>query len=131
MAPSRSKAAAMLRGPVLNRRLLLLGLAFLSVLAGPTKIARAAGSDEAALLDALGFLKREKSRAEQHALLLRTVEKTDPAVYEHGIELYMDGKADFDELIEELKVGLIAGQDPARSAKFAAALQEVAQPAAV
>jgi hypothetical protein len=75
----------------------------------------------------LGFLKREKSRVEQHALLLRTVEKTDPAVYEHGIELYMDGKADFDELIEELKVGLIAGQDPARSAKFAATLQEAAE----
>src|SRR5262249_55764826 len=52
---------------------------------------------------------------------------TDTAQYVRGIMLYADAKAEFDALIEELKFDLTTGQDPARSAKFTKALQEVAE----
>jgi hypothetical protein len=63
----------------------------------------------------------------EYARLLRTIKKTDPAGYERGVGLYMDSEMRFNGLIEELKVDLIAGEDLARSAKFGAELQELAE----
>ncbi|MGA7385534.1 MAG: hypothetical protein WBW81_12825 [Methylocella sp.] len=126
MAPSSGKAAAPVRSPVLNRRLILLGVVFLGGLARPGKRVRAAEPGEAALSEAIRFLAHEKSAAEQYAVILATVGKTDTAQYVRGIELYADAKAEFDGLIAELKFDLTTGQDPARSAKFTEALQGAA-----
>ena len=127
MVPSRSKVAAPPRSPVLNRRLILLGLACVGVLAWPGKTAGAAASDEAALSDAVRFLAHEKSAAEQYAVILSTVGKTDTAQYVRGIELYANAKAEFDALIAELKFDLTTGKDPAGSVKFTGALQGAAE----
>jgi hypothetical protein len=102
-------------------------MAFLSVLAGPGKTAQAAGSDEASLSEAIRFLAHEKSAAEQYAVILSTIGKTDTALYVRGITLYTDAKAEFDSLIAELKFDLTTGQDPARSAKFTEALKGAAE----
>lgn len=123
MVPSWSHAAAPWRSPVLNRRLILLGLALLG--AGGSVLAMASG--EAALSDAVHFLTHEKSAAEQYGVILSTVGKTDTAQYVRGMELYADAKADFDALIAELKFDLTTGQDPARSAKFTEALRAAAE----
>jgi hypothetical protein len=103
-----------------------LGLGFLSVSAGPDKLTRAAGSDQAALHSALGILAGEKSAAEGYASELLTVAKPGTAQYLRGFEYYHDAKPRFDELIEELRVDLIAGQNP-ESAKFLATLREAAE----
>ena len=87
-----------------------MGLGFLSVSAGPDKLRRAAGSDQAALHSALGILAGEKSAAEGYASELLTVAK--PGTAQRGFEYYHDAKSRFDELIEELRVDLIAGQNP-------------------
>jgi hypothetical protein len=123
MALSRLNAAASHRSPVLNRRLILASLALL----GTGKSICATVSDEAALSDAVRFLAHEKSAAEQYAVILSTVGKTDTAQYVRGIELYADAKAEFDALIAELKFDLARGNDPARSAKFTEALQRAAE----
>jgi hypothetical protein len=115
------------RSPVLNRRLALLGFALLGVIVSPGISVRAAGPDEPALSDAIHFLAHEKSAAEQYAVILATVGKTDTARYVRGIELYADAKAEFDALIAELKFDLTTGQHPAQSAKFTAALQAAAE----
>jgi hypothetical protein len=70
MGHNNQKAAASRPSPAFSRRLvLLLGLGFLSLLAGRGRM-RAAGSDRAVPAGALGFLKRGKDAAEQYALLL-------------------------------------------------------------
>jgi hypothetical protein len=123
MVLSRSKAAGPLRGNALNRRVFLLGLAVPCILAG---LGEAAAPDEAGLSDAIHFLAHEKSAAEQYAVILATVGKSDTTQYVRGIELYADAKAEFDALIAELKFDLATGQDPGRSAKFTEALQGAA-----
>jgi hypothetical protein len=126
MVFSRSKAAGPQRSNALNRRLFLLGLTLPSILAGPGEAERAAAPDEAALSEAVHFLAHEKSAAEQYAVILATVGKSDTTQYVRGIELYADAKAEFDALIAELKFELTKGQDPANSAKFTEALQGAA-----
>lgn len=86
----------------------------------------AAKPEEATLSDAIRLLAREKSAAEQYVAILATVAKTDVAAYVRGIQLYADAKAEFDGLIAELRFDLTTGQDPARSTKFANALQAAA-----
>lgn len=127
MVLSRSKAAGPQRSNALSRWLFLLGLALPCILAGPSEAERAAAPGEAVLSEAVRFLAHEKSAAEQYAVILSTVGKTDTAQYVRGIELYADAKAEFDALIAELKFDLTTGQDPARSAKFTEALQGAAE----
>jgi hypothetical protein len=98
----------------------------MGIIAGLGKAAQAAEPDEATLSDAIHFLAREKSAAEQYAVILSTVGKTDTTKYVHGIELYADAKSEFDALIAELKFDLTTGQEPARSAKFTEALEKAA-----
>ena len=86
-----------------------------------------AKSSEAALSKAIGVLTHEKSAAEQYAVILATVGKSDVALYVRGIQLYADAKAEFDAMIAELKFDLTTGQDPAHSAIFTGALQAAAQ----
>ena len=86
-----------------------------------------AKSSEAALAKAIGVLTHEKSAAEQYAVILATVAKSDAALYVRGIQLYADAKAEFDAMIAELKFDLTTGQDPAHSAVFTGALQAAAQ----
>jgi hypothetical protein len=49
--------------------------------------------DEAVLSEAVRFLAREKSAAEQYAVILATVGKIDTSQYVRRIELYADAKA--------------------------------------
>ena len=86
-----------------------------------------ASSKEAEIAKAIGVLAHEKSAAEQYAVILATVGKSDVALYVRGIQLYADAKAEFDAMIAELKYSLTAGQDLARSDIFAGALQGAAQ----
>ena len=123
----RSKAADTYPSPVMNWRLFVLGLALPSILAGLGEAGGATAADEATLSDAVRFLAREKSAAEQYALILSTIEKTDTARYLRGIKLYSDAKAEFDGLIAELKFDLITGQDPALSTKFTDSLKGAAE----
>jgi hypothetical protein len=88
---------------------------------------RAEQSEPGTLSDAIGFLKHEKSAAEQYGVILITVAKDDAGVYVRGIRLYADAKAEFDGLIAELRFDLLNGQDPAKSAKFNGALKEAAE----
>jgi hypothetical protein len=110
----------------IDRRLLLIGVAFLIAADGLRSALQAASSDEAALAKAVGVLAHEKSAAEQYAVILGTAGKNDTALYVRGIQLYADAKADFDAMIAELKFDLTTGQDPAKSAVFTGALQGAA-----
>jgi hypothetical protein len=110
-----------------SRRTLLLGLALASISGGWGEAQQAAPSSDAMLSDAVRVLTHEKSAAEQYAVILATVGKTEPARYVRGIMLYADAKAEFDALIAELKFDLTTGQDPSRSAVFTGALQGAAE----
>jgi hypothetical protein len=111
----------------IDRRVLLSGFALASFAGGLARAQPRAPSTEAALAAAVGLLTREKSAAEQYAVILATAGKSDKAIYVRGIQLYADAKADFDALIAELKFDLTTGQDPANSAVFTGALQGAAQ----
>jgi len=112
---------------IVNRRLLLFGLALTGVSGGRGEAQQGTPSSEAMLSDAIRVLTHEKSAAEQYAIILATVGKADTGSYVRGIVLYADAKAEFDALIAELKFDLTTGQDPARSATFAGALQGAAE----
>ena len=111
---------------IIDRRLLLLGFAFISILGGRGNAQQAAPSSDAMLSNAVRVLAYEKSAAEQYAVILATVGKSDTARYVRGIRLYADAKAEFDAMIAELKFDLTTGQDPERSAVFSGALQGAA-----
>jgi hypothetical protein len=119
----RANAACRL---AIDRRLLLVGFA-LAIIPGETVTAQQAPSGDAALARAVGVLKGEKSAAEEYAVILVTVGKSDMARYVRGIQLYADAKAEFDALIAELKFDLTTGQDPAQSSVFTGALQKAAE----
>ena len=106
--------------------MLLLGLAFAGVSAGQGRAQQGTPSSEAILSGAVRVLAHEKSAAEQYAVILATVGKSDIARYVRGIRLYADAKAEFDAMIAELKFDLTTGQDPAQSAVFTGALQGAA-----
>jgi hypothetical protein len=79
------------------------------------------------LPEAMRLLAHEKSAAEQYAVILSTLGKTDAALYVRGIELYADAKAEFDGLIAQLRIELQTGQEPAGSVKFNQALKGAAE----
>jgi hypothetical protein len=110
-----------------DRRTLLLGFALLGLRSQRGIAEEPAPSVAAALARAVGVLTREKSSAEQYAVILATAGKSDIALYLRGIELYADAKAEFDGMIAELKLDLTQGQDPAQSAVFTGALQGAAR----
>src|ERR1700730_12035237 len=123
---SRLKIANARDSLLINRRLLFLGFAFIAMLGGRSNAEQATASSEAMLSGAVRVLAHEKSAAEQYAVILATVGKTDTDRYVRGIRLYADAKAEFDAMIAELKFDLTTGQDPARSAVFTGALQGAA-----
>jgi len=126
MILSQALAADVPRRAIINRRLLLLGCALASIALRSSRAEQPTSSNEA-LGKAIGVLAREKSAAEQYAVILATVGRTDAALYVRGIQLYADAKAEFDALIAELKFDLNTGQDPARSPVFTEALQGAAE----
>ena len=103
---------------------------FLLLAAGPlisgTRLA-AATIDESTLGEAVGVLAREKSAAEQYAVVLATVGKKHIETYLRGVTLYADAKADFDGLIEQLRFSLRDGYNPTKSDKYTAALNVAAE----
>jgi hypothetical protein len=123
----RSKKANAHRGQFINWRLLLLGLVLTGVPPGPAGAQQPTPSAEAMLGRAVGDLKREKTAAEEYALILARVGKADTGSYVRGILLYADAKAEFDALIAELKFDLTTAKDPTRSAVFTGALQGAAE----
>jgi hypothetical protein len=110
------------------RRFALRRRALLALLcaASPWPLA-ARAADTPAFTDAIAVLEKERSAAEQYAVILATVGRKDANLYVRGIQLYADAKADFDGLIAALRFDLIAGNNPAQSQKFAKALQEAAE----
>ena len=89
-----------------------------------------AGSEGAApmsLADAIRVLERERSAAEQFAMLLDAHGKADASRYVQGITRYAEAKADFDGLIEALKTDLVQRRNPTSSPKFGGALQSAAE----
>lgn len=79
------------------------------------------------LSDAVAVLERERSAAEQYAVVLATVGRKDIDRYVRGIQLYADAKAEFDGLIAALRFDLIEGNNPAKSQRFSTALQGAAK----
>jgi len=79
------------------------------------------------LADAVRVLERERSAAEQFAVLLDAQGKADASRYVQGIKRYAEAKADFDGLIEALKTDLVQHRDPTGSPKFNNALQSAAE----
>jgi hypothetical protein len=110
------------KGLVARRRLLAAGIASVLGLA-----ARAQQPEPDTLSDAIRFLAHEKSAAEQYGVILFTLAKDNAGVYVRGFKRYAEAKAEFDGLIAELRFDLQNGQDPARSAKFDAALKQAAE----
>jgi hypothetical protein len=94
-----------------RRRLLatiaLFGMALLQE--GPSA---ALADDAPALSDAVAVLEKERSAAEQYAVILATVGRKDANLYVRGIQLYADAKAEFDGLIAALRIDLIEGRTP-------------------
>jgi hypothetical protein len=126
MILSQARAADVCRRVIIDRRLLLLGCALASIALRPSRAEQPTSSNEA-LGKAVGVLAREKSAAEEYAVILATVGKSNTALYVRGIQLYADAKAEFDGLIAELKFDLKTGQDPARSAGFTEAVRGAAE----
>jgi hypothetical protein len=79
------------------------------------------------LSDAVAVLEKERSAAEQYAVVLATVGRKDIERYVRGIQLYADAKAEFDGLIAALRFDLIEGNNPAKSQRFSTALQGAAK----
>jgi len=102
----------------------LLAAALSSVLCLP---AGAQQTEPETLSDAIRLFAHEKSAAEQYGVILVTVGKDNVGLYVRGIRLYADAKAEFDGLISELRFDLQNGEEPAKSAKFNAALQAAAE----
>jgi hypothetical protein len=111
---------------IINRRLFLLGIAAVASIPDSGALAQQP-TTEAMLASAVRVLTHEKSAAEQYAVILATVGKSDAARYVRGIQLYAEAKADFDALVAELKFDLTTGQDPLHSAVFNGSLQPAAE----
>ncbi len=108
----------------LRRRALL---ALLCAASPPPWRLAARAADALTFTDAIAVLEKERSAAEQYAVILATVGRKDVERYVRGIQLYADAKSDFDGLIAALRFDLIAGNNPAQSQNFAKALQAAAE----
>jgi hypothetical protein len=84
-------------------------------------------NEEPELAEAVGILAREKSAAEQYAVVLAMAAKQDMPRYLRGISLYADAKAEFDGLVTQLVFELKSGNDLAASPKFSAVLATAAE----
>jgi hypothetical protein len=124
--PSQDRFARGMETPsTYGRRGWLLAVGWI-VGAGALRFGASARADDA-FSGAVGVLERERSAAEQYAVILATVGRGDVGLYVRGIELYADAKAEFDGLIAQLRLSLIAGSDPVHSPEFGAALQGAAE----
>ncbi len=112
---------------MLSRRKLVVSGALLCVASLIPQVGFAQADSGPSLSDAVGVLEKERSAAEQYAVILATVGKKNVDNYVRGIQLYADAKSNFDGLISQLRFDLIEGHDPAKSAKFAAALDSAAK----
>jgi hypothetical protein len=92
-----------------------------------TMRAPVSGSKSPRLSDAVAVLEKERSAAEQYAVILATVGRKDANLYVRGIQLYAEAKAEFDGLIAALRIDLIEGRNPTKSQSFATALQGAAE----
>jgi hypothetical protein len=90
------------------------------IVAGGLVSARA---DEAKLSEAIYIFAREKSAAEQAAVMLKENATTDASKLSRGILLYADAKTAFDGLIEQLEYDLQGPNSPQASATFDSRLQ--------
>jgi hypothetical protein len=127
MSLDRVRATGALRRAVIDRRQWLLGFALVCMTGSYCRAEQSTPSNEALLAKAVGVMAHEKSAAEQYAVILASVGKSDTALYVRGIQLYADAKAEFDAMIAELKFDLTTGQDPAQSAAYTGALQSGAE----
>jgi hypothetical protein len=82
-----------------------------------------ARADEAKLSEAIYVFAREKSAAEQVAVMLKENAANDGSKLSRGILLYADAKAAFDGLIEQLEHDLQTPDSPQASATFDSRLQ--------
>ncbi len=121
LAQTPSRQAALTRRSLIISTAVICGATLL-----PQTDARATGSTPS-LSDAVGVLEKERSAAEQYAVILATVGRKNVDAYVRGIKLYADAKSDFDGLISQLRFDLIEGHDPTKSTKFAAALDSAAK----
>jgi hypothetical protein len=86
-----------------------------------------ARADEAKLSEAIYTFAREKSAAEQVAVLLKENAVNDASKLSRGTLLYADAKAAFDGLIEQLEYDLQGPNSPQASATFDSRLQTAVQ----
>jgi len=114
-------------GIALARRVFLTTLLSMTTLGHPSAAQQTPPSDALTPSDAMRLFAREKSAAEQYAVILSTIGKNDAVQYIRGIKLYADAKAEFDGLIEELRFDLLNGREPASSATFNEALKKAAE----
>jgi hypothetical protein len=115
------------RVPVPGRRALLANAALVGMTLLPPGRSVARVAKAPTLADAVGVLAKERSAAEEYAVILATVGRKNGNLYVQGIQLYADAKADFEALIAELRIGLIEGHSPVQSQKFLAALRGAAE----
>jgi hypothetical protein len=87
----------------------------------------AQASNGQSLSEAVGVLEKERSDAEQYAVILATVGRKNVDAYVRGIQLYADAKSDFDGLISQIRFDLVQGHDPTKSPKFSAAIDAAAK----
>jgi hypothetical protein len=84
-------------------------------------------TDPMPLPEAVGVFAREKSAAEQYAVVLSTVGKKDMGTYLRGVTFYADAKAEFVGLITQLAFSLRERRDPDTSDAFKQALRGAAE----
>src|SRR5262249_11078856 len=89
-----SRSGGALGGATLARLLFLTTL-LLQALGRLSSAQQAPPSDTLTPSDAMRLFAREKSAAEQYAVILSTIGKNDATQYVRGIRLYADAKAEF------------------------------------
>jgi hypothetical protein len=111
----------------LSRRSVIVSTALICAAASFPQPRAAAGNEAPSLADAVSILEKERSAAEQYAVILATVGRKNVDTYVRGIPLYADAKAQFDGLIAQLRLDLIDGHDPTKSTNFASTLEAAAK----
>ena len=103
-------------GPKWSRRIGLYVWAFSSLI---LIFAGCAGAGEKGdFSDAIGFLAKEQSLAENYAAILKEFGKEDLQIYAEAIGLYANAKAEYDGLIEQMKYELQTGKTLQPSSEF-------------
>ncbi|MBI5552656.1 MAG: hypothetical protein HY911_14205 [Desulfobacterales bacterium] len=81
---------------------------------------------EGAFSEAIGFLAKEQSLGESHAMILKEFGKEDMHLYAEGIQLYATAKAEYDGLLGQLKYDLSNDRSVDTSAEFQRKLKTAA-----